>query len=404
MKHPFEKCTVATPLLRTSPAVDLSKVRAFVRDEVLPRTMSQDEKGQFDARITERMWELGLMTSAVSAEHGGADLPLADLNWLAREIAYGSGGLSVTLIANILAQSPVLLFGSPALRSHVCERILSGYTLWSFAMTELEAGSDLRTIRTEAKPVDGGYALTGEKNFISNGTHSTDLIVFAKLSAGPAAGKVTAFYVRGDTPGLARGLPYKKNGFREADTGRLLLDGAFVPADHLVGQEGQGLEILGRCLGRSKTLVAAACVGLATRALDVAREHLTKTERQGKPLIQQPAVAHLLARLHSELEAGWLLACKAAAHWDAGLRNDLEASMAKLICADTGFKIAGECVELFGSRGFLADNEANRILRDVKGYEIVEGPSLVQEVLIDKLLPANKIGTAGAAPPEKKAA
>lgn len=175
-----------------------------------------------------------------------------------------------------------------------------------------------------------------------------------------------------------------KLGWKQANTGTLYFKNAFLPTEHLLGEPGQGLRILTHCLNRSKTLLGAMGVGISYRALDLATERLLQTSRYGKSLLEQGGIKHLLARLHTKAEAAWLLTCQAAATWDAGLAAVKESSMAKLYSGQVANEITSQAMELFGARGYLNDYEITRLNGDAKAIEIVEGPSLVQELLIAK--------------------
>lgn len=371
--------------IQVSPQIDLTDIRKFVREVVLPRAKSNDEQALFDKDTTEKLYKLGLLTCITPREFGGPDLPVSDLIWVTRELAYGSAGVTATFIGNLLGYSALVLHGSDELKAKVCKEFTSRPGLWSFAMTEKGCGSDLQKTATQARKVKGGYVINGEKNFITNANHSTKLAVFANVidENGMPQG-ISCFYVPGDSQGLERGEPAQKLGWRESNTGHLFFKDVFVPEEHLLGQINQGLQILTHCLNRSKTLLAATSVGLALRGLDLAQERLLSTKRYGRALIDQSAIRHLLARLHTKTEAAWLLACSAAAVWDAGLPAVREASMAKLFAGSIGVEVTSQTLELFGARGFLSEFEVSRLYRDAKAIEIVEGPTLVQELLIAK--------------------
>lgn len=383
---------IKTSTIRTAPQYDLTSLRQFVRDVVIPRAQSNDEQGKFDADTARELHKLGLLTSITPRSSGGPDLPVSDLIWIARELAYGSAGVAATFIGNLLGYSALVLHGSDELKAKICAEFTSTPGLWSFAMTEKGCGSDLMKTATTARRVAGGFVLNGEKNFITNANHSTHLSIFASVEAdGIHPGGISCFYVPGDSKGLKRGDAAKKLGWRESNTGHLYLENVFVPDEHLLGEINEGLKILTHCLNRSKTLLAATSVGIASRGLDLAQERLLDTERYGRSLLDQASIRHLLARLHTKTEAAWLLACSAAAVWDAGLPAVREASMAKLFAGSVGVEVASQTLELFGARGFMAEFEVSRLYRDAKAVEIVEGPSLVQELLIAKqVLPSTK--------------
>jgi alkylation response protein AidB-like acyl-CoA dehydrogenase len=314
------------------------------------------------------------------------------LIWITRELAYGSPGVAATFIGNLLGYSTVVLYAKEPLRREVCERNQEKFGLWSFGMTEALCGSDLLKTATRAKRVPGGFLINGEKNFITNSLVSDEMGVFANVQApnGTLEG-LTCFYVSASSPGVSRGEVMDKMGWRDSITGTLHFKDVFVPAAHILGEVGEGLKILTHCLNRSKTLLAASGVGLSFRAIDILTERLHSTERHDKTLLEQPTLRHELARMHTEVEAAWMLTCLAASTWDSGNFAVKEASMAKLFSGHAAVKITGQALELFGARGFFNTYEISRLWRDTKAIEIVEGPSQVQELLIAKqVLPKKK--------------
>lgn len=368
-----------------TPGLDLAPVQEFVRTVVAPKAHQNDRAACFDLETTRELWNRGLLNVIAPKEYGGPGIPVSDLVWIARELGYGSGGVAATFIGNLLGFSAMVMYSGPELREKLVKQNLASYQLWSFAMTEKGCGSDLEKTATTARRVPGGYSLSGEKNFITNATHSTQLAVFASVvnEKGEPEG-ITCFYVPGDSPGLRRGDAVDKMGWRESNTGHLHFENVFIPEAHRLGSIGHGLRVLTHCLNRSKTLLGAVSVGLSYRALDLVTERLLTTERYSHPLLEQGAIRHILANLHTEVEAAWLLTSRAAAVWDSGDFAVKEASMAKLFGGRTSTKVTNQAVELFGARGFLNDFEVGRLMRDSKAIEIVEGPSLVQELLIAK--------------------
>lgn len=374
------------------PSQDLTDLRSFVQAVLIPRAAQNDRDARFDHDTTRQLWERGLLNVLVPKEFGGTECSVSDLVWIARELGYGSAGVAATFIGNLLGFSAMILYANSPLREKLSRQNLNGFQLWSFAMTEKGCGSDLEKTATTARRVPGGYEITGEKNFITNATHATQLSVFAAVvnENGEPEG-ITCFYIPGDSPGLRRGDAVDKMGWRESNTGHLHFDRVFVPEYHRLGDLGAGLKVLTHCLNRSKTLLGAVSVGVSTRALDMVVERLLQTNRYGRPLTDQSAIRHLLARLHTEVEAAWLLALRAAAVWDSGDFAVKEASMAKLFGGNTASKVTSQAVELFGARGFINEYEVSRLMRDAKAIEIVEGPSLVQELLIaKKVIPEEK--------------
>jgi alkylation response protein AidB-like acyl-CoA dehydrogenase len=364
---------------------DLSWLRRFVKEVIRPNSVKAFQEGVFDRKIYESLHQEGILQAITPKEYGGREAKVSDLIWIVRELGYGSPGVAATFIGNMLGYSTVVLYGRPELREKICTRYQKNFGLWSFGMTEGVCGSDLMKTSTQAKRVPGGFLLSGEKNFITNSAVSQDLGIFANvLGAGGKFEGISCFYIPGDSPGLMRGAVMDKMVWRDSITGTLILKDIFVPEEHLLGNVGDGLKILTHCLNRSKTLLAASGVGLSLRALDLVKERMNSLERYGKPLGAQPVIRHEISRMHTEVEAAWMLTCLAASTWDSGDVAIREASMAKWFSGHTAVKVTGQAVELFGARGLFNEFEVSRLWRDAKGIEIVEGPSFVQELLIAK--------------------
>ena len=373
--------------IKTTANFDLGPIQALVREYFIPYETSHASSQEFPTNLVEKMHELGIFLSPGSKEYGGKSLAVADLIWLIQELSYGSPSMAATFIGNLLGYSALLLHGEGELKERVARQYAQEQSLWSFGMTEAGAGSDLLNLQTTARRVKGGFLLDGEKNFITNASHSSHLCVFAQLLSekGEKEG-ISAFYIQGNNPGLSRGPALAKIGWQKANTGSLLFKNAFLPEYSILGKAGDGLRILTHCLNRSKTLLAAMGVGIANRALDLCTERLSETKRFGKPLLEQATIRHLLARLHTQKEAAWMLTCKAASTWDAGLDATKESSMAKLFSGAMSVETCRQAMELFGARGYLHDFEVSRLASDAKGIEIIEGPSFVQELLIARMV------------------
>lgn len=368
-----------------SPQIDLAPLRKIVKNEILPNTLKYDKMAYFNDDLYMQLHAMGVLTSIVPKHLGGAGLPVSDLIWISREIGYGSAGCCATFIGNLLGLSSVVMYAEDSLKTEVCAEYLKNYSLWSFAMTEAGAGSDLMCIETTSVETQDGFILKGEKNYITNATVSRQMCVFAKhIGLNGEDYGISCFFVRGNASGLSRGPIMDKIGFRESNTGTLYFDNVYLEKNCLLGKKGEGLGILTHCLNRSKTLLAATSVGVSHRALEITQDRLFDTVRFGKKLLDQSAIRHILARLHTQVEAAWLLTCQAAAVWDHGLPAVKESSMAKLFAGKTGVDVARETMELFGARGFFNDYEISKLYRDTKAVEIIEGPSLVQELLISK--------------------
>lgn len=389
--------------IRVQPEIDLEPIKKFVHEQVIPRNVKYDESGSFDPNMAHALYRLGIMKMLTPKEFGGLELPLSDLIWIARTLAYGSGGVVATFIGNLLGYSAVIMFANRELREQICSRFLKEFGLWSFAMTEKDHGSDLEQISTRAVKTSKGFIINGEKNFITNASYATDISLFANTytESGEPLG-ISCFYIPGDTQGLSRGPGENKLSLRESNTGHLYLKNVFVPENYLIGSMGEGIAILTHCLNRSKTLMGAMSVGICDRALEITTEHLCKTKRFGRPLIDKHSIRHVLSRLSVKHESAWLLTCLAASTWQLTRSSVKEPSMAKLHAGEVVSEITGTCLELFGARGLLNKYEISRLYRDAKAMEIVEGPTLVQELIISKFMVPRDHQTNAVSPPPDK--
>ena len=369
----------------TRSELDLSELKKFVREVILKGAHARDQKEEFPHAIIEQLHQMGYLHAFVPARLGGTGLPTSELMWIARTVAYGSRGVACTLAGNMLALVPVLESGSPELQQKVVADILSRPALGAFCFTEPEAGSDILSIRTRATRTNGGYILNGRKCFITNASHASHYVVMAKIE-GAAHPKeaITAFYIPRNSKGLSTGTPLSKLGHRDSDTTEVYLDDVFVPFEHCLGGEGKGLSVAVKSLERSRTLFAASAVGMCDRARDLVAEFLSGREHYGKPLLQQPQIRNTLAQLETEARAAWLLTQASACAWDDGDPSLQHSSMAKLYSGQVAMKFASSALELFGGWGYTREFEIERLFRDAKLFEIIEGPSFVQQVIIAK--------------------
>lgn len=370
------------PILES--ALDLVQLKRFVREKILPSVREWDEKEVCPESVFQDLHRLGVFHAFSPQECGGLGSSVKDLALIARALAYGSPGVFSSAIASLLAISPIALYGSPALKRLIAENYVNRFTFWSYCMTEPDSGSEISKLRTIAKKTKGGYLIQGRKCFITNANLAKHLVVFASMEGSWEGGKsnLSAFYIPADTSGVSTGKPLRKLGQRDSNTSEVFFDNVFVPEEHRIGNEGQGLQIAFRCLQRSKTLIAAAAVGSCDRIFDLVSHHLEQRVLYGKPLIEIPSIHSLLAKLYTHTEAAWLLTQSAARCWDSGDFAIKEASMAKMFSSDHTVRFANEALELFGGYGYTREYEIEKIYRDVKVYEIYEGPTLVQQALI----------------------
>jgi acyl-CoA dehydrogenase len=358
--------------------------RRFAQDIIRPVAAAADRDQKLPLDVMMKGWEVGLTNLSLPVELGGNGLPSVDQSIVAEELAWGCAGITTSLAANDLAMTPVLLGGSDELKQRYLAPLAEAPTLAAFALTEPSAGSDVAGLRTIARRTAGGngYALSGSKQFISNGSHADWYVVFAKTDPDAGHKGMSAFIVPRDA-GVVVDHKEDKLGQRASDTAGLSFDSVEIPADHLIGQDGQGFYLAMQTLDRTRPTVAAASVGIARAALEYARDYAREREQFGQPIADFQGVQFLLADMSTELAAARLLTREAARLTDEGSDGaTLMSSHAKRFAADAAMSATLNAVQIFGGYGYTKDYPVEKLLRDAKLMQIYEGTAQVQRVVI----------------------
>ncbi|MCL6627545.1 acyl-CoA dehydrogenase [Alicyclobacillus shizuokensis] len=362
-------------------------VRSFAREVVAPRAQEIDERDEFPHELVRQMGELGLLGLPIPEEWGGVGADFVSYIAAMEEISYASATLGVILAVHTsVATFPILYFGSDEQKRRYLPRLCSGECLGAFALTEPDAGSDARSIRTRAVRDGDTYVLNGTKVFISNGGVAGVYCVFAVTDPAQGSHGVTAFLVDKDTQGFRVGKKERKMGLNGSATCELLFEDARIPAAQRLGGEGEGFSIAMRLLDTGRIGIGAQALGIARAALDAARAH-TKTRRQfGKPLSELQGVQFMLADMATRVQAAQWLVYHAAWLRDQGQPCGKEASMAKLFASDTAMQVTTDAVQLFGGYGYIKDYPVERYMRDAKVTQIYEGTNQIQRMIIARHL------------------
>ena len=357
------------------------------------RARPVDEEAGEDAAARTYLLRLataGLLEWVVPAAYGGAELEDGHAGglsstaiclirqWLARE----SGALDTAFVMQGLGSYPLALAASEPLRRYVLPRVASGATVCAFALTEPEAGSDVKNLRTTATAADGGVVLEGTKCFISNAGLADSYVVFAR-EAGEGKPRFSAFFVAGDAPGLS---VMRTRVLAPHPIGTVKLDRVFVPDAHRVGEPGAGLKLALGNLDVFRVSVGAAALGLADRALAETVGHLRRRVQFGKPLAEQQGLQFALADLATEQLAAQLLVYRAAAARDAGHATSEMAAMAKMHATESAQRAIDRAVQSFGGLGVTVGQVPERLYREIRALRIYEGATEVQKLVIARAL------------------
>jgi alkylation response protein AidB-like acyl-CoA dehydrogenase len=362
-------------------------VRSFAREVIQPRAAEIDESDEFPHDIIRKMGELGLMGLPIPEDFGGVGADFVSYISAIEEISYASAALGVILAVHTsVGTFPILYFGDEAQKQKYLPKLAAGEWIGAFALTEPDAGSDAKSIRTRAVRDGDHYVLNGSKVFITNGGVAQVYCTFAVTNPELGSRGVTAFLVDRGTPGFRVGKKERKMGLNGSATCELLFEDARVPVSQRLGEEGQGFQIAMRLLDTGRIGIAAQALGIARAALDAAREHVRTRRQFGKPLAQLQGVQFMLADMATKVEAAHWLVYHAASLRDQGKPCGKEASMAKLFSSDTAMQVTTDAVQLFGGYGYMKEYPVERFMRDAKVTQIYEGTNQIQRMVIARHL------------------
>jgi butyryl-CoA dehydrogenase len=360
-----------------------NSLRAFVRERIAPFAAERDRNHAFPREALSEMAELGLMGMLVPEEWGGSGADYVSFALAVEEIAAGDGACSTIMsVNNCLVCGILLRYGSEAQKERFLKPFASGQWLGAFALTEPQAGSEASALATRAEREGDWWVLNGVKQFITSGKHGDAAIVFAVTDK--AAGKqgISCFLVPTATPGYVVARLEDKLGQRASDTAQIVLEDCRVPADHLIGREGEGYRIALANLEPGRIGVAAQSVGMARAAYEAALRYAQERVAFGRPIIGHQTVGFRLADMATRIEAARQLTLHAAALKDAGRPCLKEACMAKLFASEMAEKVCSDAIQVHGGYGYVNDFPVERIYRDVRVTQIYEGTSDIQRMVI----------------------
>jgi hypothetical protein len=365
-------------------------VRDFAEKEIAP-FVPEMEKGAFPREVLRKMGSLGLMGIPIPEKYGGAGMDFISYIVAIHEISKVSAALGVILsVHTSVGTYPILAFGTEEQRQKYVPKLARGEYLAAFCLTEANAGSDAKAIRTRAVRDGDHYVINGGKIFITNGGEADLYILFAKTDPGLGKDGITAFIVEKGTPGFIVGKDEKKMGLNGSRTVSLIFENMKVPAANRLGDEGKGFRIAMANLNAGRIGIAAQALGIAEAAFSKAAAYAKTRHQFGRPIAAQQGIAFKLADMETKIEAARLLVYRAANLYAEGLPCVKEASMAKLFASQTAVETATEAVQIFGGYGYTKDYPAERYFRDAKVTEIYEGTSEIQRNVIAKWLMKGK--------------
>jgi butyryl-CoA dehydrogenase len=358
-------------------------IRRFAEEIVKPRAKEIDESGEFPREFFDQAGELGLAGVAVPEEYGGAGMDTVSYCLVIEEISRVCATSGVILsVNNSLVCDPILKFGTEEQKQEILTPLASGAKLGCFALTEPGAGSDPAGLLTFARRDGDDYVLSGNKIFITNGTHADVALVFATVDLEKKHRGITCFLVPADTPGYSHGTHEFKLGVNASGTTELAFQEMRLPARFRLGEEGEGFKIAMATLDGGRIGIAAQAVGIAQAAFEEALAYSRQREQFGQHLSDFQAIQFYLADMATELDAARLLTWKAAWAKENQKRYTLEASQAKLFASEMAQRVTNKALQIHGGYGYTKEYNVERYFRDARITEIYEGTSEIQKMVI----------------------
>lgn len=379
--------TAATPAISADEReAILEAVREFARTELAPHALEWDEGKHFPVDALRSAGELGLGGIYVRDEFGGTGLGRAEAVAIFEELAHGDPTIAAYITIHNMVAWMIDTYGSDAQRAEWLPGLTAMEQLGSYCLTEPGAGSDAAAITTSAIRTGDEYVITGVKQFISGAGSSAVYIVMARTGE-PGARGISAFLVPADAAGLSFGANEKKMGWNAQPTRQVILDEVHVPASSMLGVEGQGFKIAMSALNGGRINIAACSLGGAQWALDRAIRYVHERFTFGEPLADKQSVVFTLADMATELRAARALVRDAAAAVDAKAPDAaMQCAMAKRFATDAGFAVANQALQLHGGYGYLSEYGIEKVVRDLRVHQILEGTNEIMRVIIGREL------------------
>ena len=359
------------------------EIRDFAAREIAPNVMRWDEASEFPHEVVKKLGEMGLMGVIFPVELGGAGLGYVDYALAVEELSAVDGSIGIIVAShNSLCSNHIFIAGNEAQKSKYIPLLASGKWLGAWGLTEPGSGSDAGSARTSAVRKGDRWVLNGNKTFITNGHYADVSVIIAVTDKSQGTRGLSAFVVEKGTPGFRPGKKENKLGLRASDTSELIFEDCEIPAENLLGKEGEGFIDSMRILDGGRISIAALSLGIGRGAYDAARSYVKQRHQFGKAISEFQGIQWKLADMATQLDAARLLTQRAAVMKDSGQKTTLESSMAKLMASEVAVRVCDEAVQLHGGYGFIKDYPVEKFYRDVKLCTIGEGTSEIQRLII----------------------
>ncbi len=362
------------------------KAREFAIREVLPIARKYDESEEFPLDVIKKAWEERLLNLGIPKEYGGPDYGLLDACIVVEEISSACPGIATSIFDNNLGAEPIVIGGNEEQKQRILTEIVNEFKLIAFATSEPTMGSDVASMKCHAEKDGDGYILNGNKFWITNGGYADYITIFATIDPEKKHKGIAAFIVDSKSEGVKLGKQIPKLGQRSSNTVSVGLKDVRIPKENILAKPGRGFVLAMQTFAHTRPAIGAFAIGCARSAMEYSIDYAHKREAFGRPIGNYQVIQEKIANMYKDIEAARLLTYKAAWEADQEIDNNLSSSIAKAFASDVAMNVTTEAIQIFGGYGYLRTYPVEKLFRDAKLYQIYEGTSEIQRIVISRFV------------------
>lgn len=362
------------------------KAREFAVNEVLPVAQKYDESEEFPLPVIKKAWDIGLLNLGIPKEYGGPGFGLLDACIVVEEISSACPGIATSIFDNNLGAEPIVIGGNEEQKQRILGQLTNEFKLIAFATSEPTMGSDVAGMKCRAEQDGDAYILNGNKFWITNGGHADYVTVFATVDPEKKHKGIAAFIVDTKSEGVRLGKHIPKLGQRASNTVSVGLKDVRIPKENVLAKPGRGFVLAMQTFAHTRPAIGAFAVGCARSAMEYSIDYAKKREAFGRPIEKYQMIQEKIANMYKDIEAARLLTYRAAWEADEGQDNNLSSAVAKAFASDVAMNVTTEAIQIFGGYGYLRTYPVEKLFRDAKLYQIYEGTSEVQRIIISRFV------------------
>ena len=362
------------------------KAREFAINEVLPVAQKYDESEEFPLPVIKKAWNRGLLNLSIPKQYGGLGYGLLESCIVVEEMSSACPGIATSLFDNNLGAEPIIIGGNEEQKQRILGELINEFKLIAFATSEPTMGSDVAGMKCRAQEDGDEYILNGNKFWITNGGYADYITVFATIDPEKKHKGIAAFIVDAKSEGVRLGKHIPKLGQRASNTVSVGLKNVRIPKENVLAKPGRGFVLAMQTFAHTRPAIGAFAVGCARSAMEYSIDYAKKREAFGRPIENYQMIQEKIANMYKDIEAARLLTHKAAWEADQGKDNNLSSSIAKAFASDVAMNVTTEAIQIFGGYGYLRTYPVEKLFRDAKLYQIYEGTSEIQRIVISRFI------------------